>query len=555
MRKGPKAGMRFPMTRQSFATVRRSGWHFELRAGMLSIAMLLFLIAACASSNDEGRFGGDPARSLFADAYQSIHDYYLEPITIETIALSGLHKLDAPDGSLVIQDDGALVRFLSYGAEIDRRAQPAANDAGGWAAVTSAALTMARAHEPTLASATDEQLYKQVFGGVLEKLDRFSRYAGYDAARDQRAARDGYVGVGISLGITDSRARIASVVADSPAQIEGIEPDDNLIAIDGRPVARLPLDRITKLLHGRAGTTVTITIERPPEGRTHTVKLTRALVVLPTVTAERDGAIAVFHVATFNHSTAESLAAEIDRLGATRGKTVKGIVLDLRGNPGGLLDQAVEVAELFLDRGAILSTRGRHTGAAQYYEATETDRTHGLPMVVLVNGGTASSSEIVAAALQDNGRAVVIGSASFGKGTVQRVQTLPNDGELTLTWAKLVTPAGYILHQHGVIPTFCTSPPVETPEATEDTAARIARILDRGTHPASGIENEPRSALSDADWTALRDACPAESAAPPLDLKLAKQVLSNPALYAQALSRPGVNIAHAEPRAAGSALQ
>jgi carboxyl-terminal processing protease len=547
--------MRLRSRAPSSPTVEPRGEHRQLRTGFVLVGLLLFLIAACASSSEGGHSGADPARALFADAYQGIRDYYIEPITVETIALSGLHKLDALDDSLTIAADGATIRFLSHGAEIDRMAEPGANDSSGWARVTALALATARSREPALSAMTDEQLYQQVFSGILEKLDRFTRYAGLDAARNQRASRDGYVGVGITLDDSGNRPRISAVVADSPAHAAGLQIDDHLVAVDGRAVTNMALDRITDLLHGDAGTRLTLTIERGQQTRSQTVRLTRGLVVLPTVTAERDGGIAIFHVSSFNHNTAESLAAEIDALGATSGRTVKGMVLDLRGNPGGLLDQAVQVAGLFVDHGAIISTRGRHAGAAQYYEATDTDRTHGLPMVVLVNGGTASSSEIVAAALQDKGRAVVIGSASYGKGTVQRVLTLANDGELTLTWAKLVAPSGYILHEHGVVPSFCTSRAADSSARSEDAATRQAQILDRGIHPTPGIESEPRAALSDADWADLRNSCPAESTENSLDLKLAKQVLASPTLYAQALAQPGVNIAHAEIHAARTGLQ
>ncbi|HVJ50854.1 MAG TPA: S41 family peptidase [Aliidongia sp.] len=528
--------------------------HHQLKAGLALAGLLLFTITACASSTDSNRppAGPELTRALFNDAYQGIRDYYIDPVAVETLALSGMEKLDATDESFSVQSDASSVFFMSHGIEVGRLPRPAGNDASGWARVTTAAIDTAHKDEPMLGSESDEQLYKRVFGGIIEKLDRFTRYAGHDAARDQRASRDGYVGVGVTLDYTVAKPRVNVVVQDGPAAAAGVQVDDMLIAVDGRPVISFAPDQVTNLLRGQSGTKVSMTVERPSQNRTFTFKVTRELVVLPTVTAERDGPIAIFHLTSFNHNTAESLASEIDRLAMSGSKPAKGIVLDLRGDPGGLLDQAVEVADLFVDHGAVVSTRGRHAGADQYYEATDQDRTHGLPMVVLVNGGTASSAEIVAAALQDKGRAVVIGSSSFGKGTVQRVLTLPNDGELTLTWAKLVTPAGYILHQHGIVPTFCTSHIDDGLPVPEE----IAHILDRGVHPTQGIETKPRAQLSDTDWTELRNACPTETNKDnPLDLKLAKQVLGSPTLYAQALSQPGVTVAHAEMHAARDDLQ
>jgi carboxyl-terminal processing protease len=169
----------------------------------------------------------------------------------------------------------------------------------------------------------------------------------------------------------------------------------------------------------------------------------RALVVLPTVAMSRVGDIAIFQVLSFNQSTTERLAEALAEARRQTGGRLAGIVLDLRGNPGGLLDQAVSLADLFIREGPIVSTVGRHPASHQYFAASGHSLAPEVPIAVLINGGSASSSEIVAAALQDAGRAVVIGSSSYGKGTVQTVLRLPNDGELTLTWARLVTPSGY----------------------------------------------------------------------------------------------------------------
>jgi carboxyl-terminal processing protease len=192
----------------------------------------------------------------------------------------------------------------------------------------------------------------------------------------------------------------------------------------------------------------------------------------------------------------------------------------------------------------------------QNFEADGMDQTHGLPLIVLVNGGSASSAEIVAAALQDEGRAVVVGSSSYGKGTVQMVIPLENTGELALTWARLVTPSGTILHNHGVVPAFCTSEPVNPVATPEDPAARLTRIIAQGLHPAAGIETRPRASLGEADWGSLRQSCPPDIRDTALDLKIAKHLLKDPTLYAQALTLPGIAVARApDGHAVRSALQ
>src|SRR5262249_15518387 len=180
-----------------------------------------------------------------------------------------------------------------------------------------------------------------------------------------------------------------------------------------------------------------------------------------------------------------------------------GMVLDLRDNPGGLLDQSVKVASLFMDGGTVVSTTGRLLESRKVYPASGSRRTDGVPLVVLVNGGSASASELGAAAPRVSGRAVVIGTSSYGKGTVQTVLHLENDGELTVTWAKLLTPEGYVLHEHGVVPTVCTS-------GLGDDDQIIARAVQTGTSAGTGLAGRPRAALDEQGWTDLRKACPTE---------------------------------------------
>jgi carboxyl-terminal processing protease len=209
---------------------------------------------------------------------------------------------------------------------------------------------------------------------------------------------------------------------------------------------------------------------------------------------------------------------------------LRGLVLDLRGNPGGLLDQSVAVADLFVTRGPLVSTRGRHPASRQYYNATPDDIADGLPIVVLVNGGSASAAEIVAAALQDAGRAIVVGSTSYGKGTVQSVLPLPNEGELTLTWAKFYAPAGYTLHEHGVVPTVCTS------ALGENETNPVAAIRKAALHSESApIVRKARIALDEDGWRELRQTCPAQTNDNKLDIEVAKRLLADPTLYARTL--------------------
>jgi len=268
------------------------------------------------------------------------------------------------------------------------------------------------------------------------------------------------------------------------------------------------------------------------------------------VTMSRDGDIAVFQIASFNHSTTQRLAEGLAEAQRQTNGRLAGIVLDLRGNPGGLLDQAVSLAGLFIHDGPIASTVGRHPASHQYFAAAGDSVAPHLPIVVLINGGSASASEIVAAALQDTGRAVVVGTSSYGKGTVQTVLRLPNDGELIVTWARLVTPSGYFLQTHGVVPTLCTADLGDDANGLETGLQRVAASV-----PGAGPALRPRAALDERAWAELRGSCPPRHARPAIDLKLAERMLADPRLYSEALHAlpPATRLAQSAP--AGGSLE
>jgi carboxyl-terminal processing protease len=273
-----------------------------------------------------------------------------------------------------------------------------------------------------------------------------------------------------------------------------------------------------------------VTLARPGIVDLLSVPITRQRIVVPTIRVEHIGPIAHLRILSFNQQTGRKLVETLEQLMADRSHQLRGVILDLRNNPGGLLDQAVRVADAFLGEGPIIATRGRHPASNQSFEAGARDLMRGIPMVVLINGGSASAAEIVAAALQDRGRAVVVGSASFGKGTVQTVMRLPNDGELTLTWARLMSPAGYALHEHGVIPTICTN-------GMLDDVASLRLSLQKETRAVApgGTNTTPRAQLDDAGWRALRASCTGQSREQDVDVKLAERLLADGGLFQRAL--------------------
>ncbi|HZS82055.1 MAG TPA: S41 family peptidase [Stellaceae bacterium] len=460
---------------------------------------------------------GETSR-LFTRGYQEVMDYYIAPVTAREAALAALSRLPALASGLAVVARGGDVVLAEAGTPLAHYAAPADRDAPGWGALTAAVLRDARAHSRDLAATSRERIEQGLFAGLTASLDRFSVYWAPDTAHEMRAAREGFDGIGITIDTRAEPARVSSLVPDGPAERAGLAVDDRILAIDGAPAAAMAREEIVRRLRGPADSRVELTVARSGVAEALKLTITRAYVVVPTVTARRDGALAVFRISGFNQHTADSLRQAFVKLRREMRDGLRGIVLDLRDNPGGLLDQGVAVADLFMTGGRIVATVGRSPGSNQEFDASPGDLALGLPIAVIVNGGSASSAEIVAAALQDSGRAVVVGTSSYGKGTVQTVLSLPNEGELWLTWARLVTPGGYLLQEHGVVPAVCT--------LGAETEA-LPAILRRS---AAG---EPRAGLDEAGWSRLRRGCPGETAEHKVDLEAAERVVSDRALYAR----------------------
>jgi len=511
-------------------------------------------LAACGGGH-EIETGTDTAQ-LFARGVEQITDLYIEPISSQklvTVGAANLAKLDERLGvtiggdpnyrdQLTLTQDGIVVARFQVPPEIGP------TDAGQTIAAIIAAAKKASGH---IASMSEDAIDTAMFDGMTGTLDRFSRYAPPEEAREQRAARDGFGGIGVSLESTSDDFRITAVSEQSPADRAGLRIGDRILAVDGKPTTGQRAAEIIHLLRGPVSSTVTVTIAREGVPGTRDYKITRMLVIMPTVTASRDGNVAIFRIASFNQSTTQFLTEGIANEERAAGGHLSGIVLDLRGNPGGLLDQAVSLADLFITKGPIVATIGRHPASHQYFAATGHATVPTIPLAVLINGGSASASEIVAAALQDVGRAVVIGSSSYGKGTVQTVMHLPNDGELTLTWARLVTPSGYYLQSHGVVPTLCTAGLADADGALD---AALRRAVDATPDAASA--SRPRASLDDNAWRQLRQNCPARTEKPTLDLKIAERVLTDPTRYSEAVGaiHPTAPALHSGQTSPGGAL-
>ena len=316
-------------------------------------------------------------------------------------------------------------------------------------------------------------LIEAAINGMLTSLDPHSSYLPPDDAEDMRVQTRGeFGGLGIEVTQEDGFVKVVSPIDDTPAFEAGIEAGDFITHVDGESVLGMTLDEAVDLMRGPVGSDIVITVAREGEEEPFDVTITRDTITLTAVRTRLEGDTVVLRVTTFNDQTfpnlEEGLAERIEEAGGL--DEVNGVVLDLRNNPGGLLTQAIKVSDAFLNKGEIVSTRGRDPQDGDRYNASEGDLASGKPMVVLINGGSASASEIVAGALQDHRRAVVVGTKSFGKGSVQTVMPVRGDGAMRLTTARYYTPSGRSIQALGVSPDIVVEQPRPRPDEDEEEA-------------------------------------------------------------------------------------
>ena len=310
-------------------------------------------------------------------------------------------------------------------------------------------------------------LIEAAIDGMLTSLDPHSSYLSPDDAADMRVQTRGeFGGLGIEVTQEEGFVKVVSPIDGTPADDAGIEAGDFITHVDGDSVLGLTLDAAVDMMRGPVGSEIIITVVREGESEPFDVSIIRDTIKLTAVRTRLEGEAVVLRVTTFNDQTysnlEEGLAEQVEAAGGL--DNVEGIVLDLRNNPGGLLNQAIRVSDAFLEKGEIVSTRGREPADGDRYNATPGDLAEGKPIVVLLNGGSASASEIVAGALQDHRRAIVVGTKSFGKGSVQTVMPLRGDGAMRLTTARYYTPSGRSIQSLGVSPDIVVAQP-RRPEA------------------------------------------------------------------------------------------
>jgi carboxyl-terminal processing protease len=301
----------------------------------------------------------------------------------------------------------------------------------------------------------DRKLVESAINGMLSGLDPHSSYMDAKSFRDMQVQTRGeFGGLGIEVTMEDGLVKVVAPIEDTPAARAGILANDLITHLNDEPVQGLTLTQAVEKMRGAPNTKLKLKIMRKPQTKPIEVTLTREIIRVRAVRSKPEGEdVAYIRLTQFNEQTTEGLKKAIAELSGQLGDKLKGYIIDLRNNPGGLLDQAISVSDAFLEKGEIVSTRGRNAEETQRFNARAGDLTKGKPVIVMINGGSASASEIVAGALQDHKRATVLGSRSFGKASVQTIIPLgPGNGALRLTTARYYTPSGTSIQAKGITP-------------------------------------------------------------------------------------------------------
>lgn len=300
---------------------------------------------------------------------------------------------------------------------------------------------------------SDQKLIEAAINGMLTSLDPHSSYLDTEKYRDMQVQTRGeFGGLGIEVTMENGLVKVVSPIDDTPAAKAGVQPGDFVTHIDGEAVMGMSLSEAVEKMRGPVDSKIDLRILRKGKDEPFDVTLNRAVIKISPVRARVEGNVAYVRLTTFNEQTASEMRDKVAELKGKIGDKITGLILDLRNNPGGLLDQAVAVADAYIDKGEIVSTRGRRPDSIQRFNARPGDIVDNLPIVVLINGGSASASEIVAGALQDQHRAIVMGTQSFGKGSVQTIMPLSGNGAIRLTTARYYTPSGASIQARGIVP-------------------------------------------------------------------------------------------------------
>lgn len=455
----------------------------------------------------------------------SIVDNFVVDIPVGTLALVGVNGLTTIDPGFMVHrsHQTAVVTFASGANE--QLDLPLSKDTAIWARFTQHVIELARQGSPKIAAAHEEQIYEAVFDAYISVLDEYSRYWNPQQAKALWEQLLGFGGIGITLKFERRGMRVQTVLRNSPAQNAKIRPQDLIVAIDGVPFRSEDdsAQNSAKQLRGPVGSVVWVSLERG-NGRPLDVKVTRDEVVPETVQGQYLGNVLYLKLSGFNKTTARSVLEALFGPTGARARGARGIILDVRGNPGGILPTSVAIADMFLNGKSISKTTGRVADSNEVFFTKLPDVTGGLPLVVIQDEESASAAEVLAAAIQDNRRGVIIGATSYGKGSVQSSLPLPNGGRMNLTIAEFSGPLGIPLNRYGVTPDICTN----------SSNFQLATALANG-QLSSASKRSRELIAAGAQPSHVRKICPPAQSSQDHELSLALTLLSDPNLYQRAL--------------------
>lgn len=334
-------------------------------------------------------------------------------------------------------------------------------------------------------------LIEAAVNGMLTSLDPHSSYMNAKNFQDMQVQTKGeFGGLGIEVTMEDGLVKVVTPIDDTPASKAGVQAGDLITALDGEQVQGLTLQEAVDKMRGPVNTPIMLTVQRKGQEKPIDIKVTRDVIRIQSVRSRVEGDVGYVRITQFTEQTFEGLKNAIDKIEKdVPADKLKGFIVDLRNNPGGLLDQAISVSDAFLDKGEIVSTRGRHESETRRYSAKEGDLTDRKPVIVLINGGSASASEIVSGALQDHRRATIIGTRSFGKGSVQTIIPLGSNGAIRLTTARYYTPSGTSIQAKGITPDIEVLQDLP-PELQPDQVSTKGEASLKGHLTNSGIDKE-----------------------------------------------------------------
>jgi carboxyl-terminal processing protease len=501
-----------------------------IRLGILFLLLFTIPVQAEPPLSTPG-FNPALTAEVYAAALAFIAPRALDPVTVPQLAVWGLRGLTALDPDLIVgQSSDRLVLAMTQRA-IYAVALPAVPTPQAWAATVVAMAQAAWTASPAVRHAGTQGIIQSFFDEMFNHFDPYSRYVPPGQAAEEEAGRQGSVGIGLTVAAVRGAIVVTAISPDGPAIDAGLHVGDRILSVNGQPTAGQESATVASWLAGAEGSAVHLAW-RTRDGRLRQADVTHATVPPQTVFAQRVATMLILRLVEFSRDTDAAVAAPLTQALNSRHRP-DGIVLDLRGNRGGLLGEAVTVADELLPAGVVAIEQGRDPAANRVWNTAGGELAKDVPVVVLVDGRTASAAEVLAAALADRGRAVVVGSSTFGKGLVQTLTALPDRGELFVTWSRLLAPRGWPIQGLGVMPQVCASLGIDALE-------RQLQSLASGVQPmAAAIDRARniRARVPPAEIVAIRSACPAAEGRE-LDLDVAHFLIENPVAYAAALLPP-----------------